>query len=357
MNKDGKIETFADKAKIISFASDNNSGVHPEIFKALADANAGHAVGYGEDPWTASAIQQFKKVFGQDIEVFFVYNGTAANILSLQTLLRSYQAVICTMSAHINVDECGAPEHIFGSKLIDLHTTDGKLRLEDLKPQLIGLRDVHHVQPHVVSITQATEMGTVYTIEEIRGITSWAHKNGLYVHMDGARISNAAVALGVSLKEMTTDSGIDVLSFGGTKNGLMFGEAAIFFDADLAKSTPYYRKQNQQLASKMRYISCQMEAILTADLWKKNALHANRMAKLLAEKIADIPQIEITKPVQINQVFVKIPRELIEPLQKEYFFYMWDESIPEARWMTSFDTTEQNVIDFVETIKQIVSKM
>jgi len=336
------------------FASDNNSGVHPDILKAMAEVNEGHAVGYGDDKYTAEAIEKFREVFGRDVSVLFVYNGTGANVTSIQALTRPFNAVICTDLAHIYVDECGAPEKLSGCKLLPVHVSDAKLTVENIKQHMHGFGFEHHSQPKMVSITQVTEVGTVYTIDEIKAIADYVHEHGMYLHMDGARISNAAVALGCSFKEMTFDAGVDVLSFGGTKNGMMFGEAVVFANEKLAEDVKYIRKQTTQLHSKMRYIAAQFKALLTDDLWKKNASHANLMARKLAEKVADIPEIEITQKVEANGIFCIVPEKLIKPLQDEYFFYFWDESRNEVRWMTSFDTTEEDIDGFVDLIKKLL---
>ncbi|NPA35283.1 MAG: low specificity L-threonine aldolase [Chlorobi bacterium] len=337
------------------FASDNNAGVHPEILKALSEVNTGHTVGYGDDKYTAIARDKFKEVFGEDVEFYPVYNGTGANVVSIQTLIRPFNAVICTDVSHIYVDECGAPEKHSGAKLLPVKTKDGKLTMDLIKQHMHGFGFEHHSQPKMVSITQVSELGTVYTIDEIKAIADYVHSHDMYLHMDGARISNAAVSLGCTLKEMTFDAGVDVLSYGGTKNGMMFGEAVVFANAKLAENVKYIRKQSTQLHSKMRYTSAQFTALLSNELWKRNAEHSNKMAAKLAEKIAEIPQVKITQKVQANGVFCIVPPELIEPLQKEFFFYMWDESRNEVRWMTSFDTTEEDIDNFVKTIKKLLN--
>lgn len=336
-----------------SFASDNYAGIHQDILKAINDANYGHQKAYGADEYTAKTIELFKKHFGDHIDVYFVLTGTAANVLGLQTLLKSYQAFICAESAHINVDECGAPEKYTGCKLLTVPTVDGKLTVEKIKAHLSSLGDQHKVQPKVISITQATEYGTVYTPNEIKQITEFAHQNNLYVHMDGARLSNAAASLNLSLKELTTNTGIDLLSFGGTKNGMMLGEAVIFFNKEFSKDFKYIRKQGMQLASKMRFIAAQFIALLSNDLWLKNATHANNMAKLLADEITKIPQIKISRTVEANAVFAFVDPKIIQLLQERYNFYVWDENTSEVRWMTSFDTTEQDVLEFVKSIKEL----
>jgi threonine aldolase len=342
-------------SNIRGFASDNNAGVHPEILKALSDVNAGHAVGYGDDNYTAVAGAKFKEVFGKDVVFIPVYNGTGANVVSIQTLIRPFNAVICTDVSHIYVDECGAPEKHSGAKLLPVKTKDGKLTVDLIKQHMHGFGFEHHSQPKMVSITQVTELGTVYTIEEIKEIADYVHSHDMYLHMDGARISNAAVSLGCTLKEMTFDSGVDVLSYGGTKNGMMFGEAVVFANEKLSENVKYIRKQSTQLHSKMRYISAQFTALLSNDLWKRNAEHSNKMAAKLAEKIKNMPQITITHKVQANGVFCLVPKELIKPLQDEFFFYMWDESRNEVRWMTSFDTTDEDIENFASAIKRLLN--
>jgi threonine aldolase len=340
-----------------SFASDNNAGVHPEVLRAIADANHGHVVGYGDDPYTHSAVRQFEKHFGSDIEVFFVFNGTAANVLSLTALTRSFHAVICTEAAHIYTDECGAPEKLTGCKLIPIAAPEGKLTVESVRSAYHGIGDQHHVQPKVVAITQATEMGTVYTRDEIRALADFAHAHDMYVHMDGARIANAAVSLGLSFRQITADAGVDVLSFGGTKNGIMGAEAVVFFDKKLAHDFLYIRKQGMQLASKMRFMAVQFEALLSDDLWRRSACHANQMAKLLEAEVRKIPQLKIVYPVQANGVFVRLPHDAIARIQERYFFYVWNEEQSVVRWMCSFDTTEEDIRDFAAFVRQTVEKI
>ena len=337
-----------------SFASDNNAGVHPEIIKAIKAANEGHVIAYGDDPFTARAIKQFQKHFGRDIAVYFVFGGTGANVLGLKAITKSYQAIICADTAHVNVDECGAPENFTGCKLLPVPTTDGKLRVDQIKPLLHGIGVEHHVQPGVITVSQATEMGTVYSKKELKTLASFAHDNGMLLHVDGARIANAAVSLGVALREITTDAGVDVLSFGGTKNGMMYGEAVIFFDQELAADFKYIRKQGMHLPSKMRFIAAQFEALLAGNLWRRGATHANRMAHILASELAKLSQIKITQPVESNGVFAVIPKKHIPALQKKYFFYVWNEEISEVRLMASFDTTEEDIRDFVKFVRKTV---
>jgi threonine aldolase len=338
-----------------SFASDNNAGVHPKILQAVAAVNRGHTVGYGDDPYTESAVHKFRQQFGADIEVFIVFNGTAANCLSLKALTDTYQAVICSEGAHIYTDECGAPEKFTGCKLIPVPTSDGKLTVESVSHAYHGIGDQHHVQPRVISITQATEVGTIYQPREIRDLARFAHQRKMFLHMDGARIANAAVSLGLTLREATRDLGVDVLSFGGTKNGALGAEAVVFFDKKLAGDFLYRRKQGMQLASKMRFISAQFVALFTNNLWRKNAEHANRMAALLEKELRKIPQVRIVYPVEANGVFARIPRKAIAALQKRYFFYVWNEEQSLVRWMCSFDTTEQDVRNFARFVAKTVA--
>jgi threonine aldolase len=322
--------------------------------RAIAAANEGHVRGYGDDAYTHAAISKMRAHLGEEAEVFFVFNGTGANVSVLQALMPSYGAVICAQTAHINVDECGAPEKFTGGKLVDIATPDGKLTPAMIDTHAHGLGDQHHVQPSVVSITQSTEMGTVYTPDEVRAIAVCAHGHGMTLHMDGARIGNAAASLGLSLRDITANCGVDALSFGGTKNGLMGGEAVVFFRPELARSYKFIRKQSMQLASKMRFISVQFDTLLTDDLWRRNASHANAMARRLAHALEGLPDVWITQPVQANAVFAVIPGELIAPLQAKHFFYVWDEARHEVRWMTSFDTSEADVDAFAASIQAMV---
>jgi threonine aldolase len=336
------------------FASDNNAGVHPDILEAMRKANVGHTIAYGDDPYTHAAVDAFKTFFGGDIEVYFVYNGTAANVLSLTSSTRSFNSIICAQTAHINVDECGAPEKFSGCKLLSIPTRNGKITPEDIKKYLHGFGFEHHAQPKAISITQPTELGTLYLPEEIRAITGLAKEYGLIVHMDGARIANAAAALNMSLRAVTRDVGVDLLSFGGTKNGMMFGEAVLFFNKALADNFKYIRKQGMQLNSKMRFVAAQFLALLSNDLWQKNALHANKMARKLKFEIEQLPNIKITQPVDTNAVFALVPPKDIAALQKEFFFYVWNEDVSEVRWMTSFDTEEADIIQFAALLKKVV---
>ncbi len=348
-----------------SFASDNNASIHPAVLKAIAAANQGHTVGYGDDRWTESAIRRFRQIFGTDCEPFIVFNGTAANCLALKWLTQSYEAVICSEGAHIQTDECGAPERFTGCKLLPLPAPHRKLTVEAVAHAYHGIGDQHHVQPRVISITQATEVGTVYQPEEIGELAEFAHERQMFLHMDGARIANAAVNLGLGLRQISRDLGVDALSFGGTKNGCMGAEAVILFPqknrhASSSGEKPghnflFLRKQGMQLASKMRFISAQFDALLSDNLWRKNAAHANRMAKLLERELRRIPQIQIVYPVEANGVFAKIPRRCIAKIQQRYFFYVWNEEDSIVRWMCSFDTTEQDVKQFVKFVAECMA--
>jgi threonine aldolase len=335
-----------------SFASDNNAGVHPEILAAIARANEGHVVAYGDDPYTRSAIKKFEEHFGEDIAVFFTFNGTGANVLSLQALTRSFQSVLCSDYAHIYVDECGAPEKHTGCKLIPLPHENGKITLNSVRQAYHGIGDQHHSQPRVISITQSTEMGTVYQPEEIEALARFAHDHEMFLHVDGARIANAAASQGRTLREATRDLGVDVLSFGGTKNGIMGGEAVVFFDRNFGQDFLYLRKQSMQLASKMRFIAAQFEALLADDLWRSSAEHANRMARLLEKEVSRIPGVRIVWKVEANGVFAQIPKRAIEKIKDRYFFYMWIEEESIVRWMCSFDTTEDDVRQFAQVVAE-----
>ncbi|NOY37239.1 MAG: low specificity L-threonine aldolase [Chlorobi bacterium] len=339
------------------FASDNNAPVHPEIMKAMLAVNEGHTIAYGDDPYTEVATEKIRLLFGKDVCVYLVFTGTAANVLNLAAATHPWQSVVCAETSHIHEDECGAPEKFTGCKLLPVQTDDGKLTPESIATQLYGFNFEHHSQPRIISITQSTELGTVYTPQEIKAITDLAHNKELVVHVDGARIANAAAFLDISFKEMISDTGIDLLSFGGTKNGMMYGEAVVFLNTSLSENFKYIRKQGMQLASKMRYIAVQFDAYLTDDLWLHNARHANRMAHLLAEKAARIDGIKITRKVEANGVFAKIPKEIIHALQKEFFFYVWDENASVVRWMASWDTTEEDVDRFVSAIQNLLSDL
>jgi len=339
------------------FASDNWSGVSPEVIEALQHVNVSHHPAYGEnDPLMMQAEEAFQTLFETNCKVFFVYNGTGANVLAVKHLLHSWQAVVAPHSAHLNEDEGGAPEKFTGGKILTVDCPDGKIKPDQIKPFLNSIGFQHHVQPKLISISQATEMGTLYSLHEIRELASFAHENHMYLHMDGARIANAAVALDCSFSEMVTQTGVDVLSFGGTKNGLMFGEAVVFLRPELADGFEYNRKQGMQLASKQRFITAQFLAYLTNDLWKHNALQANAMARVLAEKLSSIEGIRLSRLVEANGVFAILPKAIIAELQKEYFFHVWNESLSEVRLMCSFDTTIEDVEGIAAAAKRILKE-
>jgi threonine aldolase len=340
------------------FASDNNAGVHPTILAAIAAANDGHATAYGDDEHTQAAEDAFRALLGADARVFFAFNGTGANVVALAAALRPHQAVICPAGAHLAVDECGAYERFGGGKLIDVPVAGGKLTPDDVERQMHGIGDQHHVQPGAISVSQSTEVGTVYTVDELRALGDVARKHGLLFHLDGARIANAIASLGVDARTMLVETGVDVCTFGGTKNGLMFGEAIVFPKHHPAIDTLLYtRKQGMQLTSKMRYVGAQFEALLRDDLWLKNAAHANAMARLLAARMRDLDDvIEIAYPVEANGVFPVLPPQAIEPLQRERRFYVWDHERHIARWMTSWDTTAEDVHEFADAVWRIAPR-
>jgi threonine aldolase len=328
------------------FASDNYAGVLPQVLDAIGAANSGHAVSYGGDNWTARAERLFREHFGDTARAAIVLTGTGANVVALQALTRPYEAAICAHTAHLNVDECGAPERVAGLKLLAIETSDGKLTPELVEPRLIRFGDEHAVQPRVVSITQSTELGTLYAPEEIAALAEQAHARGMLLHVDGARLSNAAAALGLPLRAITTDVGADVVSFGGTKNGMMLGEAIVFLGAGLGAEVAFLRKQSMQLASKMRFLAAQFEALLSGDLWRITAAHANAMAARLAAAVEGVAGITVTQRVQANAVFAVLPPGVAEELQARWRFYVWDEHTGEVRWMCSWDTTEEDVDAF-----------
>ncbi|MDQ0821658.1 MULTISPECIES: low specificity L-threonine aldolase [unclassified Arthrobacter] len=334
------------------FASDNYSGVHPEVLAALAAANEGHQVSYGEDDYTARLQQLMEELFGEGIECFPVFNGTGANVLALQSLLPRWGAVICASTAHINMDENGAPERIGGIKLLQVHTTDGKLTPELIDNEAWGWGDEHRAQPLAVSITQTTELGTCYTPEEVRAIAEHVHSKGMKLHMDGARLANAAAHLNVPLRAFTRDAGVDILSFGGTKNGLLFGEVVVALNPEAAHGLVYLRKMNMQLASKMRFMSAQFIALLEGDLWLRSASHANAMAARLRAGVESIPGVQLSQKTESNGVFAVLPAGVADRLRTSFRFYDWNEAAREVRWMCSFDTTEEDVDAFIAAIKR-----
>lgn len=337
------------------FVSDNNSACLPEVMQALMDVNSGHLHAYGGEFITEKAHNRIRELFGDKAIPFFVFNGTAANVTALQALCRPYHSVICSEHAHIHKDECSAPEVIARTKLLLVPTEDAKIDISGIEKKLIRLGDQHCSQAKVVSVTQPTELGTVYSIDELKEIVRFAKSRNLYVHMDGSRLVTAAVYLGKTLKELTYDLGIDVVSFGGTKNGLMLGEAVIFFDKTLARDFKYIRKQNLQLAGKMRFISAQFIAWLKEGVWQKYARHSIEMAKILEKELKSISGIEVTQKVQTNVVFAKIPKSVISKVRKKYFFYVWDEHSFECRLMTTFDTEEKDIFAFTELLKNEIN--
>lgn len=338
------------------FASDNYAGAHPEVLAALALANGGHQVAYGEDQYTEHLQRVIHSHFGAGAEAFPVFNGTGANVTALQALTDRWGAVICAESAHINVDEGGAPERMGGLKLLTVPTPDGKLTPELIDRQAWGWEDEHRAMPQVVSITQNTELGTVYTVEEIRAIVEHAHAKGMKVHLDGARIANAAASLDVPMRAFTNAVGVDVISYGGTKNGMIFGEAVIVLNPDAVSHMKHLRKLSMQLASKMRFVSVQLEALLAKDLWLRNARHANAMAQRLAAGVRAVDGVEILYPVQANAVFARLPHEVSRRLQERFRFYFWDEAAGDVRWMCAFDTTEDDVDAFLQALKEEMAR-
>ncbi|MER5203401.1 low specificity L-threonine aldolase [Streptomyces sp. NPDC002825] len=338
------------------FASDNYAGAHPEVLAALALANEGHQVAYGEDQYTDHLQRIMHSHFGPTAEAFPVFNGTGANVTALQALTDRWGAVICAETAHINVDEGGAPERMGGLKLLTVPTPDGKLTPELIDRQAWGWEDEHRAMPQVVSITQNTELGTVYTVDEIRAIVEHAHSKGMKVHLDGARIANAAASLDVPMRAFTNAVGVDVISYGGTKNGMLFGEAVVVLNPDAVSHMKHLRKLSMQLASKMRFVSVQLEALLAKDLWLRNARHANAMAQRLAAGVREVDGVEILYPVQANAVFARLPQEVTRRLQERFRFYFWDEAAGDVRWMCSFDTTEDDVDAFLQALKEELSR-
>ncbi|MGI5159834.1 threonine aldolase family protein [Microbispora sp. CA-102843] len=339
-----------------TFASDNYAGVHPEILEAIALANGGHQISYGDDVYTEAVRGVFRRHFGEQAEVFPVFNGTAANVVSLRSMCARWEAVVCPESAHINTDEGGAPEVTGGLKLLTVPTPDGKLTPDLIDRQAWGFGDVHRAQPRVVSISNATELGTLYTPAEIKAICDHAHELGMFVHLDGSRITNAAAALDVPLRALTTDAGVDVLSFGGTKIGLLLGEAVVVLNPEASRGLPYLRKTSMQLASKMRFVSVQFEALLGGDLWLRSARQANAMARRLAEAVRDLPGVSVPRPVEANAVFAVLPADVADRLRKRFRFYNWNEQVGggmvEVRWMCAFDTTEADVDAFAAALAE-----
>ena len=334
------------------FGSDNHSGFSPEVLEALQAANSGHDLAYGDDELTVRLRGAIKDTFGQQAEVYPVFNGTGANVLCIDAMCRSHEAVVCAETAHINVDECGAPQRVVGCRLLTVDTPDGKLTPDLVRTRLHGFGFEHHSQPKAISISQPTELGTLYTLQEIQALAALAHGHGMYLHVDGARLANAAVALGCTFRQMTTDCGVDALSLGGTKNGLIMGECCVLINPALDVDMKYRHKQMTQLGSKMRFVSAQMLCYLESGMWKRNAEHSNRMAQLLREEVERIEGVSIVYPVQANSVFAQLPREVWHRLQQRYFFYDWDEDRDVVRWMCSFDTQESDIEGFVNALKE-----
>jgi len=344
----------APMAVFAGFGSDNHAGVHQDILRALEKVNNGYAVAYGLDEYTTSAVKRFKEMFGQNTEAYFVYNGTAANILGLRSVTDSFHSIFCAESAHLTVHECCGPERFIGCKLVNIPTPDGKLTVDLITPYLVGIGDPHMAQPHVISITQSSEKGTVYRPGEIRKLAEFAHRNRMLLHMDGARLCNAAAFLNMDLNEISGKTGVDVLSFGGTKNGMMFGDAVVFFNRKFSENFEFIRKQGMHLASKMRYIAAQFTTLLSNELWLRNAQHANTMAQLLYQELKDIPELQITQKVEANAVFVNIPKKYVPALHKRYDFHIADERTYEARLMCSFSTRKEDVLELTRFVRATI---
>ncbi|MBW6467652.1 MAG: aminotransferase class I/II-fold pyridoxal phosphate-dependent enzyme [Coriobacteriia bacterium] len=338
----------------VSFGSDNHSGVHPRVMEAIARANEGHVHAYGDDPWTAEAIGHLRSVLGDDIDVAFTFNGTGANVVTLATICRPWESVICAETAHINVDECAAPERIAGVKLVPVATPDGKLTPELVRPHLTGFGFQHHAQPRVISVSQASEYGTVYTVGELRALADLAHAHGMLLHVDGARFANAVAHLGCTPAAMLEDGGVDALSFGGTKNGMLLGEAVVLIHGAPADTLAFVRKQCGQLASKMRFVAAQFSAMLADGLWLETAAHANAMAARIAEGVQTLG-VEVTQPVQANEVFALLPADRTPQLAERFGFYTWDTARGEVRLVTSWDTQPEDVDALVAAVREIIS--
>jgi len=335
----------------ISFGSDNHSGVHPAVMESIIKANQGYCPAYGDDPITQEALAAVRELFGRGCEAWFVMSGTGANVVALQSLISSWHAVACPASAHINVDECGAVQKFTQARLQAIDTPDGKLTPELIAPRLYGNRDQHHSQFRVISISQSTEYGSLYTPSEIAALADFAHRHDMYLHIDGARLANAAAALNCSLAAITSDVGADIISLGGTKNGLLFGEAIISFRPEINNAMRFYRKQATQLFSKMRFIGAQFLAYLDNELWRENALKANQMCALLGDQIAGLEQLKITMPPVVNALFCILPPQITQPLMDKYHFYMWKEENNEVRLMCSFDTQAAHIDEFVRDVE------
>lgn len=335
------------------FKSDNVSGVHPKVLKSIMDANTGHQSPYGEDEFTKRAAESIKELFKADADVYFVTSGTASNVIGLSGLLKPFEGVICTETAHINTDECGAFEKFSGCKILYTPEHDGKIKIEDIKKLLTHEDDEHRVQPKIISISQTTETGTLYSVEEIKELADFAHSNNMYLHLDGARLANAVIALDSSFKDMITDTGVDLLSFGGTKNGMMIGEAIVSFNKDISKNFKYYRKQGMQLLSKMRFVSCQFIPYIEEGIWKQNATQANDMGSYLKERLRECRGVKVQEGYKTNMIFANVEDKIIDDLQEEFGFYVIDEATNLIRLVTSFDTTKEDIDAFIEAIKRL----
>ena len=339
-----------------SFGSDNNSGVHPCIMEALTAANSDHAIAYGDDPWTAEAAAVVRELLGEEaIEPFFLFNGTGANVVALQACTLPFHSILCAATAHIAVDECGAPVKLTGAALKEIDTPDGKLTPELVRPHLHGFGFEHHSQPRVIAISQTTELGTAYTTDEVRALADLAHAHGMILFVDGTRIAKACAQLNVSLREMTIDCGVDLFTLGGTKNGLMFGEVLVPLREELAQHIRYYRKQTTQLYSKMRYIAAQFIPYLREGLWLENARRSNAAAQMLYDEMRGVKGLEITQKVESNAIFFILPKSITDRLRERYFFYDWDESRNEMRLVCSWDTTEEDIRQFCDYLKQLTA--
>ncbi|MGH3320257.1 MAG: threonine aldolase family protein [Streptosporangiaceae bacterium] len=339
-----------------SFASDNHAGVHPEVLEAIARAGVGDQPSYGDDDLTHELEGVLRDHFGPDTRGYVVWGGTGANVVSLAALLRPYEGVICADSAHIYTDECGAAERIIGTKLLPVPAPDGKITYDAALAQLKGFGDQHHTQPKVLSITQASELGTCYTVDEVRALARLVHEHDMYLHVDGARLANAAVSLGREFAQFTTEAGVDIVSLGGTKNGAIGAEAVVVLRPGIGEDLRFLRKQSMQLASKMRFLSAQLLALLRGDLWRRNATHANAMARRLADGLAGIPGVEISYPVEANTIFAVLRPDHIAKLQEQWRFYVWDEARHQVRWMTAFDTPPEDVDAFLAAIADVTSR-
>lgn len=339
-----------------SFKSDNVSGVHPKILEAIIGANIGHDAPYGNDKWTEKAIESIRDLFEKDVDVYFVLLGTAANVIGLSGLINPFQGVVCAETAHINVDECGSFERFTGSKILYVEEQDGKIKIEDIRKHLTHVDDEHRVQAKVISISQTTETGTLYSVEEIKKLADFAHENDMYLHLDGARLANAIVALDSSFKEMVTDTGVDLLSLGGTKNGMMVGEAIVSFNKEISKNFKYNRKQGMQLLSKMRFVSCQFTPYIEDGIWEECARNANEMGGYLKERLSEIKEIKVQEGFKTNMIFANMNKEIIENLQDEFGFYTIDEETNLVRLVTSFDTEKEDIDKFILAIEEVLKK-